>query len=81
MTMTTRNHPDSFKSAATLTSGNTTVNYFRLGALAETGTNLARLPFSLRILLENLLRCEDGRLDRTGHSQFLNVMGLSAVHK
>ena len=26
--------------------------------------NLAKLPFSLRILLENLLRCEDGRFVR-----------------
>ncbi len=32
----------------------------RLGALAERGHNLDRLPFSLRILLENLLRHEDG---------------------
>src|SRR5260370_17049009 len=27
-------------------------------------SNLAKLPFSLRILLENLLRCEDGRFVR-----------------
>jgi aconitate hydratase len=49
-------HPDSFSSAATLTSGSTTVKIFRLNALP----NLTRLPFSLRILLENLLRHEDG---------------------
>jgi aconitate hydratase len=54
-------HPDSFLSARSLTSGATTVNIFRLNALAETGkANLLRLPFSLRILLENLLRHEDG---------------------
>ena len=52
-------HPDSFHSASTLTSGKTTVNLFRLDALK--GVNLTRLPFSLRILLENLLRHEDGR--------------------
>ena len=59
----TENNPDSFSSAATLTSGATTVNIFRLKALAESPakTNLSRLPFSLRILLENLLRHEDGR--------------------
>ena len=51
-------HPDSFHSASTLTSGSTTVNLFRLDALK--GVNLTRLPFSLRILLENLLRHEDG---------------------
>src|SRR5215813_3480958 len=27
-------------------------------------SNLTKLPFSLRILLENLLRCEDGRFVR-----------------
>jgi aconitate hydratase len=59
--MTDKN-PDSFRSAATLVSGATTVNIFRLSALAESAnTNLSRLPFSLRILLENLLRHEDGR--------------------
>jgi aconitate hydratase len=54
-------HPDSFRSAAPFVSGKTTVNIFRLNALTESaGTNLSRLPFSLRILLENLLRHEDG---------------------
>ena len=59
---TTAQHPDSFHSAATLASGATTVRLFRLQALAESDSkiNLARLPFSLRILLENLLRREDG---------------------
>ncbi|HKO17312.1 MAG TPA: aconitase family protein, partial [Acidobacteriaceae bacterium] len=47
---------DSFKSAGTLTSGNVTLNIFRLSALG----NLSRLPYSLKVLLENLLRREDG---------------------
>ncbi|MDX2065226.1 MAG: aconitate hydratase AcnA [Fimbriimonadaceae bacterium] len=34
---------------------------FRLKALEARGVNLARLPYSLRILLENLLRTEDNR--------------------
>ncbi|HEX3571724.1 MAG TPA: aconitate hydratase AcnA [Acidobacteriaceae bacterium] len=49
-------HPDSFKSAGTLKSGNVTLNIFRLDALG----NLSCLPYSLKILLENLLRREDG---------------------
>jgi aconitate hydratase len=55
-------HLDSFHSAATLTSGSATVRLFRLQTLAESDPtiNLARLPYSLRILLENLLRHEDG---------------------
>jgi aconitate hydratase len=68
--MTTR-HPDSFRSQSTLTSGKTTVNYFRLQALADQGTNLSRLPFSLRILLENLLRHEDGRSVTADDIKFL----------
>jgi len=37
----------------------------RLEALEKNGVaHLAKLPFSLRILLENLLRCEDGRFVR-----------------
>ena len=51
---------NSFSSKAVLTSGNRTYTYYRLPALAERGFNLARLPFSLKILLENLLRREDG---------------------
>src|ERR1700709_357761 len=52
-------HPDSFAAKATLKSGTQPVHYFSLAALKASA--LSRLPFSLRILLENLLRCEDGR--------------------
>ncbi len=64
-------HPDSFKSKSTLKSGSKTVNIFRLQAVADSGVNLARLPFSLRILLENLLRHEDGRTVTADDIKFL----------
>jgi aconitate hydratase len=51
---------NSFDSRTKLTSGSREYTYFRLPALSEKGFNLARLPFSLKILLENLLRREDG---------------------
>jgi aconitate hydratase len=51
---------NSFESRAKLTSGNRTYAVFRLPALVTRGFNLSRLPFSLKILLENLLRREDG---------------------
>ena len=57
---TSQNNPDSFKSKAALKSGSKTYTIFRLDALKASGVNLSRLPFSLRILLENLLRHEDG---------------------
>jgi aconitate hydratase len=70
-TMPTQSHPDSFKSRSTLTSGSKTFNLFRLKALEEKGIDLTRLPFSLRILLENLLRHEDGRTVTADDIQFL----------
>ncbi len=51
---------NSFASRATLASGNRSYTIYRLPALTARGFNLARLPFSLKILLENLLRREDG---------------------
>ena len=63
-------HPNSFNAAARLASGAQTVNYFRLAALGES-VNLARLPFSLRILLENLLRHEDGKTVTADDIRFL----------
>ena len=62
-------HPNSFGSKATLTSGGQTVTYFSLAALKE--YDLAKLPFSLRILLENLLRHEDGRTVTAEDIKFL----------
>jgi aconitate hydratase len=54
-------HPDSFNSRATLDVGRDRYTIFRLDALRErSGGNVDRLPFSLKILLENLLRGEDG---------------------
>jgi len=51
---------NSFDSKATLSSGNERYTIFRLSTLESRGFRLHRLPFSLRILLENLLRREDG---------------------
>ncbi len=51
---------NSFDSHASLKSGSKTYTIFRLPALSARGFDLGRLPFSLKILLENLLRREDG---------------------
>ena len=71
--MSTQSHPDSFKSLSTLTSSSFSGKYsfFRMKALEEAGVSLTRLPFSLRILLENLLRHEDGRTVTKDDIQFL----------
>src|SRR4051812_3850108 len=53
---------DSFRTSTALQIGGRSVQYFSLGALEKNGfPEVARLPFSLKILLENLLRHEDGR--------------------
>ena len=53
---------NSFSTLATLRSGNNSYEIFRLDALERGGAgNASRLPFSLKVLLENLLRHEDGR--------------------
>ena len=62
---------NSFASRATLTSGNRSYTFYSLPALAARGFNLSRLPFSLKILLENLLRREDGVNVTAGEIEFL----------
>jgi aconitate hydratase len=53
---------NSFGAAAKLRVGSADYDYFRLAHLAGQGVgNVGRLPFSIRILLENLLRNEDGK--------------------
>ncbi len=49
-----------FGSQAPLRVGDREYSIFRLDAVARTHPRVAQLPFSLKILLENLLRCQDG---------------------
>ena len=52
---------NSFSSLSTLNVGTNSYEIFRLNALEKAGIgNISRLPFSMKILLENLLRKEDG---------------------
>ena len=52
---------DSFKTKARLKVGSTNYTIYSLKALEKKFPKVKKLPFSLRILLENLLRYEDGR--------------------
>jgi aconitate hydratase len=51
---------DSFKSRKTLVVGSKKFEYFSLPVLAGHGFDLAKMPLSLKIFIENLLRHEDG---------------------
>jgi aconitate hydratase len=56
------NAGNSFRTRDKLNVGAQSFDIHRLEFLEKQGvSDLAKLPFSLRILLENLLRCEDGR--------------------
>ena len=52
---------DTLKTRRTLTVGGNSYEYFSLAAAAATFGDISHLPFSLKVLLENLLRWEDGR--------------------
>ena len=62
---------NSFGSKSTLTSNGKTYEVYRLKALEQKGVTLANLPYSLRILLENLLRQEDGKSVTAADIEFL----------
>src|SRR5215472_11863874 len=78
--LTMRQRTDSFRTRSRLTVGGATFDYFSLPALATArGLDLDRLPFSVRILLENLLRNEDGRLVREADVRALAAWDPSAT--
>ena len=53
---------DSFKCRKTLTAGGKTYTYYSLPEAEKNGlAGISKLPFSMKVLLENLLRHEDGR--------------------
>src|SRR5580693_2414187 len=51
--------PDTFAARSKLTVGSASYAYYRLGAVYEKHPHAAQLPYSLKILLENLLRTQD----------------------
>ena len=53
---------DSFKSLKSLAVGSNSYDYYSLLEAEKNGlAGISRLPYSLKVLVENLLRCEDGR--------------------
>src|SRR5689334_9915001 len=51
---------DSFGAKSTLEVGDRSYQIYRLSAVTGDGLDVESLPYSLKILLENLLRTEDG---------------------
>ena len=52
---------DSLDTRTTLTAGGKTYAYYSLAKAAEKYGDISRLPFSMKVLLENMLRFEDGK--------------------
>jgi aconitate hydratase len=60
---------DSLKTQRTLAVGNRNYEYFSLPVAEQKLGDISRLPISLKILLENILRLEDGRAYTVEHAQ------------
>jgi len=68
---------NSFGTKSTLNTSDGQVNYFSLSKLADSGfTEINRLPFSIKVLLENLVRNEDGITIK--RSDIKNMAGWNA---
>ncbi len=67
----TRTGQDSLGTRKTLTVDGKDYDYFSLAAAAEKIGDISRLPYTLKVLLENLLRFEDGRSVTTDDIQAL----------
>src|SRR5574340_599803 len=68
---------NSFGALAKLRVGEREYEIFRLPALEERGAgNVSRLPYSTRVLLENLLRLDDGRKVTAGDIDYI-VRGVA----
>ncbi len=70
---------NSFGTQTALTAGGRTRQMFSLPALEKAGfSQIARMPFSMKILLENLLRCEDGRFVKAADIEALAKWDLKS---
>ena len=62
---------DSFGARTTLNADHKSYTIHSLAALERHGFDIAHLPFSIRVLLENVLRREDGEIVTTEHVEAL----------
>jgi aconitate hydratase len=69
---------NSFGAASTLTAGGSQYRYYALEALEKRGANLARIPYSIRILLENLLRTENGATVKASDIEYVAAWKIGA---
>ncbi len=70
---------NSFGSRSTLRVGSKQYEIYRLSAVEAHGCSIGHLPYSLRILLENLLRREDGKAVKADDVRALTVWSGKSV--
>ncbi|MEO7142818.1 MAG: aconitate hydratase AcnA [Bryobacteraceae bacterium] len=74
------NTKNSFGAAAGLRAGGREYRIARLDSLEKAGVaNIARIPYSIKILLENLLRCEDGRSVKAADIEYIAKWDINAA--
>src|SRR5712671_5857906 len=72
------NDQNSFGARGELRVGGRTYEIVRLAALEKAGVTLSRIPFSIKILLENLLRFEDGTTVKKSDIEYVAKWDTSA---
>ena len=70
---------NSFGAEATLQAGGQSYRIYSLKALEKAGYNISRLPYSIRILLENLLRFEDEATVKKADIEYVAKWDTSAA--
>jgi aconitate hydratase len=69
---------NSFGAASTLTVGGSQYRYYALEALQKHGVNVSRIPYSIKILLENLLRTENGATVKASDIEYVAQWKIGA---
>lgn len=71
---------DFFKARSSFTADGTKYNYYRLQALEDAGVgNVSKLPYSIKILLESVLRQLDGKTIKKEHVENLAKWGTDEM--
>ncbi|KEZ50201.1 aconitate hydratase AcnA [Metabacillus indicus] len=71
-------HHDVFQARKSFTVGGKTYNYYSLKALEDAGIgNVSKLPYSIKVLLESVLRQVDGRVITKEHVENLAKWGTA----
>jgi aconitate hydratase len=72
---------NSFGAASTLTVAGSQYKYYALEALEKRGANVSRIPYSIKILLENLLRTENGATVKASDIDYVAAWKIGAQAK